>query len=246
MSTFVLVHGGGHGGWCYQAVTRRLRSAGHEVYAPSLTGLGERAHLFRADVDLDCHITDVVNLLHYADLRDVILVGHSYGGMVITGVADRAADRVGHLVYLDAATPVNGQSLVDVAPEMMAFARAESRIVDGVEMCLYPTDATLKYYGVRDPDQLEWMKARLTPHPWQCFEQPLRLTNEAALARIPQSHVCTTLFMRWRDVDGLREKANGRLWDVDTGHDLMITEPDWVAEKLMLAARDDKFEALAP
>ncbi len=78
------------------------------------------------------------------------------------------------------------------------------------------------------------MKARLTPHPWKCFEQPLRLTNEAALAAIPQSHLCTSLFMGFRDVDGLRQKANGRLWDIKTGHDLMITEPDWVADKLML------------
>jgi pimeloyl-ACP methyl ester carboxylesterase len=109
MATYVLVHGGGHGGWCYQAVARLLRSEGHEVYAPSLTGLGERAHLFRSDVDLDCHISDIVNLLRSEDLHDVILVGHSYGGMVITGAADRAADRVGHLVYLDAATPANGQ-----------------------------------------------------------------------------------------------------------------------------------------
>jgi pimeloyl-ACP methyl ester carboxylesterase len=236
VATYVLVHGGGHGGWCYQPVARLLRSHGHEVYAPSLTGLGERAHLFASDVDLDCHITDIANLLHFEDLRDVILVGHSYGGMVITGAADRAADRVGHLVYLDAATPDNGQTLVDQAPEMMAAARANGRIVDGVEMCLYPTDEILPYYGVRDADQLEWMKARLTPHPWKCFEQPLRLTNEAALARIPQTHLCTTLYMRWRDVDGLRRKANGRLWDLDTGHDMMITEPGWVADKLMLVA----------
>jgi pimeloyl-ACP methyl ester carboxylesterase len=234
MATYVLVHGGGHGGWCYQAVARLLRSEGHEVYAPSLTGLGERAHLFRSDVDLDCHITDIVNLLRSEDLHDVILVGHSYGGMVITGAADRAADRVGHLVYLDAATPANGQSLVDVAPEMMAAARADSRIVDGVEMCLYPNDDTLRHYGVRDAEQLEWMKARLTPHPWKCFDQPLRLTDEAALTRIPQSHLCTTLFMRFRDVAGLRQKANGRLWHLDTGHDMMITEPGWVADKLKL------------
>ena len=105
-----------------------------------MTGLGEREHLFGAGVDLDCHITDIANLLHFEDLRDVILVGHSYGGMVITGAADRAVDRVGHLVYLDAATPVNGQALVEQAPEMLAAARAEGRIVDGVEMCLYPTD----------------------------------------------------------------------------------------------------------
>jgi hypothetical protein len=94
----------------------------------------------------------------------------------------------------------------------------------------------LRYYGVRDPELREWMKARLTPHPWKCFEQPLTLTNEDALARIPQSHLCTTKYMWWRDVDGLREKANGRLWDLDTGHDMMLTEPGWVAEKLMLVA----------
>jgi hypothetical protein len=158
--------------------------------------------------------------------------------MVITGVADRATDRVGHLAYLDAATPANGQSLVDVAGAMMAAARADSRIVDGVEMCLYPSDDTLLHYGVRDSGQLEWMKARLTPHPWKCFEQPLRLTNEAALVHIPQSHICSTLFMRFRDVDGLRQKANGRVWDFDTGHDMMITEPGWVANKLMLLAPD--------
>jgi pimeloyl-ACP methyl ester carboxylesterase len=145
VATYVLVHGGGHGGWCYQPVARLLRSHGHEVYAPSLTGLGEREHLFRGGVDLDCHITDIVNLLHFEELRDAILVGHSYGGMVITGAADRAIDRVRHLVYLDAATPVNGQTLAAVAPAMTATARANGRIVDGVEMCLYPTDEILPY-----------------------------------------------------------------------------------------------------
>jgi len=112
MATFVLVHGGGHGGWCYQPVARLLRSQGHDVYTPTLTGLGEREHLLSPDIDLDTQITDVVKTLQFEDLREVILVGHSYGGMVITGVADRATDRVGHLVYLDAAYPQNGQSLV--------------------------------------------------------------------------------------------------------------------------------------
>jgi pimeloyl-ACP methyl ester carboxylesterase len=89
MATYVLVHGGGHGGWCYQRVGRLLRKAGHEVYTPSLTGLAECSHLLSTHVDLDLHIQDIVALLHYEDLEDVILVGHSYGGMVITGVADR-------------------------------------------------------------------------------------------------------------------------------------------------------------
>src|SRR4030095_346687 len=97
MKTYVLVHGGGHGGWCYQPVARILRSKGHEGYAPSLTGLGDREHLLSPAVDLDVHITDIVKLLEFEDLRDVIVVGHSYGGMVITGIADRATDRVGHI-----------------------------------------------------------------------------------------------------------------------------------------------------
>ena len=127
MATYVLVHGGGHGGWCYQRVARRLRAAGHEVHAPSLTGCGDRAHLVGPHVDLDLHTRDVAALLHSEDLRDVILVGHSYGGMVITGAADRAADRVGRLVYLDAANPVNGQSLVDVAGPVINAVRPMAR-----------------------------------------------------------------------------------------------------------------------
>jgi pimeloyl-ACP methyl ester carboxylesterase len=235
--SIVLVHGGGHGGWCFQPLARLLRHNGHDVYAPTLTGLGERAHLFRAGVDLDCHIRDITALLHYEDLRDVVLVGHSYGGMVITGAADRASDRIGHLVYLDAKAPKDGQSLVDVAGPFMAAARSDSRIVDGVEMCLFPSDETLPFYGVCDPQTLEWMRARLTPHPWRCFEQHLRLTNPAALQMIPQSHISTTAFMSLRNVDRLRKISDGRVWDIDTGHDLMITEPEKVAELLDGVAR---------
>lgn len=237
MATIVLVHGGGHGGWCFKPLARLLRNKGHDVYAPTLTGLGERAHLSRAGVDLDCHVNDIVALLHYEDLRNVVLVGHSYGGMVITGAADRASDRVGHLVYLDAMAPKDGQSLVDVAGPFMAAARSDSRIVDGVEMCLFPSAETLPFYGVVDPRTLDWMRTRLTPHPWRCFEQPLQLTNEMVLQSIPQSHISSTLFLSLRDADGLREKWDGRLWDIDTGHDMMITEPNKVAELLDRVAR---------
>ncbi len=140
MHTYVLVHGGGHGGWCYDKVTRRLQALGHRVYAPSLPGLGEHAHVVSPAIDLDAHIDDVVNLLFYEDLHDVIIVGHSYGGMVITGVADRAADRVGKVVYLDAANPVNGQSLVDVAGPHMLMAREMGEVRDGIELVLLPGD----------------------------------------------------------------------------------------------------------
>lgn len=131
MATFVLVHGGGHGGWCYQQVARRLRAAGHEVHCPTLTGLGERAHLLNADIDLDTHIQDVVALMTFEGLEDVILVGHSYGGMVLTGVADRAAERIRELVYLDAAHPRDGESLEIVAPVQMEPTRAMGRTSTG-------------------------------------------------------------------------------------------------------------------
>src|SRR6195256_5965415 len=148
MATYVLVHGGAHGGWCYQRVARLLRSAGHEVYTPTLTGLSERSHLLSPAIDLDLHITDVVAVLHYEDLRDVILVGHSYGGMVITGVADRAAERVGRIVYLDAANPVNGQSLVALSGPIIEATRPMGAVVDGVELVLLSSPEAGLFYGV--------------------------------------------------------------------------------------------------
>jgi pimeloyl-ACP methyl ester carboxylesterase len=237
MATYVLVHGGGHGGWCYQRVARILRAEGHEVYTPTLTGLGERAHLLDRRVDLDRHVTDVAAVLRSEDLRDVILVGHSYGGMVITGAADRAADRVGRLVYLDAATPLNGQSLVDVAGPVINAVRPMGEVVDGVELVLLPAPDAGLLYGVTDPDDLAWMAERLTPHPWRCFEQPLELRNEEALWAIPQFHIVCTSTLATRDRDQMAQaRAERRLWDVDTGHDLMITEPQQTADALVQVA----------
>jgi pimeloyl-ACP methyl ester carboxylesterase len=239
MAQYVLVHGGGHGGWCYQPVARLLQAEGHAVYAPSLTGLGDRAHLVSPAVDLDLHIRDVVALLHSEDLRDVVLVGHSYGGMVITGIADRAADRVGKLVYLDAANPVNGQSLVDVAGPVINAVRPMGATVNGVELVLLPAPGAGAFYGVTDPDVAAWMDERLTGHPWACFEQKLELTNEDALWAIPQYHIVCTSTLATRDpVPIEKARSEGRFWDIDTGHDLMLTEPKWVADTLMEIARD--------
>jgi pimeloyl-ACP methyl ester carboxylesterase len=239
MATFVLVHGGGHGGWCYQPVARRLRSDGHEVYAPTLTGLGERSHVVGPNVDLELHIEDVVAVLHYEDLRDVVLVGHSYGGMVITGVADRAADRVGKLVYLDAANPKNGESLVDVAGPIIEMTRPLGEVVDGVELVLLPSPEAGRFYGVTDPATVAWMDERLTGQPWRCFEQPLVLTDEERLAAMPQYHIVCTSTLATRDRTLMEEaRARGRLWTVDTGHDLMLTEPEQVTGALLAVAAD--------
>jgi pimeloyl-ACP methyl ester carboxylesterase len=207
------------------------------VYAPTLSGLGERAHLAPADIGLETHIRDIAALLHYEDLRGVILVGHSYGGMVITGAADRAIERVGRLVYLDAANPVHGQSLVDVAGPIIEATRPFGETVDGTEMVLLPGPDAGLLYGVTDPADLAWMQTRLTAHPWRCFEEKLDLRDEAAVTALPQYHIVCTSTLATRDpelVAGARQA--GRLWDIDTGHDLMITEPQAVAAALLRVA----------
>jgi pimeloyl-ACP methyl ester carboxylesterase len=234
MATYVLVHGGGHGGWCYAKVKRLLEAAGHEVFAPTLTGLGERQASLSPAIDLDFHIDDVVQLLHYWDLHDVVLVGHSYGGMVVTGIADRAHDRVGKLVYLDAANPRNGQSLVDVAGPVIEVTRPAGAVVDGVELVLLPGEGAAAFYGVTDAEDQAWMDARFTGHPWACFEQKLVLAHEDELWAIPQFHIVCESTIPTRDPEMITAaRADGRLWHIDTGHDLMVTEPRFVADALI-------------
>jgi pimeloyl-ACP methyl ester carboxylesterase len=237
MTTYVLVHGGHHGGWCYKKVARLLRNAGHEVYSPTLTGLGERRHLLSADVDLDMHIADVVGVLTVEDLRDVVLVGHSYGGMVITGVADRVPDRIKELVYLDAAHPRNGESLADVAVQIMAICKQWVREIEGVELVTWPDILQPEFFGVTDPVDIAWMRPRLQQHPWKCYTNKLRLQNEAAVRSLPRTDInCTA---RLREFDD-RRKAEllqaSRAWDIDTGHDIMITEPEKLTQMLLRLA----------
>lgn len=234
MATYVLVHGGGHGGWCFNRLTPLLRAAGHEVHSPTLTGLGERRHLLNPGIDLDTHITDVVNLLEFEDLRDVILLGHSYGGMVITGVADRALDRVGQLVFLDAAHPKNGESLADVSPAMMEWAYQDMRMEGGVELVLWPDAAAIEGYGLTDPADLAWAGPRFTPHPWKCFVQKLDLADEAAVRRIRRISINCTPTLKVRPANKLHRAFEAdRLFEIDTGHDLMITEPRALADMLL-------------
>ncbi len=234
MTTYVLVHGGGHGGWCYAKVKRILEAAGHEVFAPSLTGLAERSRSLSQSVDLDHHIDDVVQLLHYWDLTDVVLVGHSYGGMVITGVADRSFERIGKLVYLDAANPRNGQSLLDVAGPVIEMTRPMGTTVNGVELVLLPAPGAAAFYGVSDPIDQAWMDNRLTAHPWRCFEQKLDLRHEDELWEIPQFHIVCESTLLTRDPAMIAAaRAAGRLWHTDTGHDLMVTEPRFVSDALI-------------
>lgn len=233
MATFVLVHGGGHGGWCYQKVARILQAKGQIVYAPSLPGMGEHTHELRPGIDLDLHIDAVAALLFSEDLTDAILVGHSYGGMVITGAADRSADRVGHRVYLDAAYPVDGESLHEHAYQNIEGARQTLYVEHGVELVMKPDPMHPAFFGIHDPELAQWTYERLTPQPWACFAQKISFNNEAAMRAIPESHIVCTETIPGRDIELMKERSQGRVWDIDTGHDLMLTEPEWVAERLM-------------
>ena len=237
MATFVLVHGGGHGGWCYRKVAGLLRQAGHDVFTPTLTGLAERSHLVSPAVDLETHITDIVNLLAYEDLRRVILVGHSYGGMVITGVADRAADRIAELVYLDAAHPRDGESLAHIAPTQMEPTYAGVRVVGDVELVMWPFPGMAQFFGITDPLDAAWTESKLTPHPWKCFSQPLTLVNGDTATRLKRTNInCTASLRGSPDEARARQLEGERNFEIDTGHDLMITEPEAVTGFLLQVA----------
>jgi pimeloyl-ACP methyl ester carboxylesterase len=245
MATFVLVHGGGHGGWCYQRLARLLRAEGHEVHCPTLTGLGERRHLLGPAINLDTHIEDVVNLLFHEDLRDVYLAGHSYGGMVITGVADRALDRVGHLVFLDASHPQNGEALSDVAPGMMDYAYSHMRVQDGIEVIELPEDEAIRSYGLTDPADMAWAKPRLAPHPWACYTQKLVMRHEDAVRKLPRTSINCTPTLKIRPPELLHRTLEGdHIFEIDTGHDLMITEPRKVADMLIEVVRREEAKSI--
>ena len=182
MATFVLVHGSGGGGWYWQPVAWLLRAAGSEVYTPTLTGVGDRSHLADCAIDLNTHIKDVANLLFYEDLTDVILVGHSYGGMVITGVAAAVPERLDLLVYLDAYLPDEGQSEADLWPAPMRRAMEADESVGRGQRPLPPP----AFFGITDPEMADWVSARTTPHPMATYKQapPVGGAETAALERV--------------------------------------------------------------
>src|SRR6266487_878936 len=167
MAVFVLVHGGWGGGWEWRRVEERLRAAGHDVFRPTLTGLGERRHLLNREVDLDTHIEDVLALLHFEDLDDVVLCGQSYGGMVVTGVADRTPERIRHLVYIDGFVPHSGESVFDLFPDAFAETLREKARQNGdgmrVPFFLSAEQATAARGA--------WYAERISDHPLNTFEQ---------------------------------------------------------------------------
>jgi pimeloyl-ACP methyl ester carboxylesterase len=223
MATVVIVHGAFGGGWEWREVARLLQGEGHEVIRTTLTGLGERSHLATATVDLDTHVKDVVQQLEFDDLRDVVLVGHSYGGMVVTGAADRVPERIARIVYVDAFVPRDGESLFDLAgPDVTGFLRGSA--VDGL---VPPPGGTPSQYPA-------WYVERSRPHPLACFEQPIRLEGRAEA--IPRSYVrCLQSDVPLdRCVTRARE-AGWAMAEIDTHHDAQVAEPAELARLLTAA-----------
>lgn len=231
MTNFVLVHGGWHGGWCWRKVARRLRDQGHDVFTPTLTGLGERSHLLTADVNLDTQIRDVVNVIDYEDLDRVVLVGHSFGGMVISGVADRMAARVAALVYLDAFVPEDGDSLLAITTD--GFRQF---LTDGASRLggLASPPISAEGFSVNPADRA-WVDAKCTPHPFAAFLQRISLTG--AWKSVPRKVYVYCDGWSPNPFADLHDQLNADPgWTAHTapcGHDIMIDLPDELADMLL-------------
>ena len=240
MPTFLLIHGAWHGGWCWWKTAPLLRDAGHTVYAPSLTGLGDRQHLARlippAVLNLDLHVQDMVQLLDANNLSDVILVGHAYAGMVITGVAELRPERISTLVYVNGVAPSDGEAMIDQlaavrGPEFVA--RIQQHIKDGEPFMAEPTTSAEidRRWGISDADDQAFVLPRLAPQPTLTFSQPVRTGNPQAAALRREFILCSE-----SGFESVAQRAAANGWGVhhiDTGHDPMITTPSELAGILL-------------
>jgi len=231
--TFVLLHGAWHGAWCWKKLVPLLHAQGHSVYTPTQTGLGERSHLLSRDITIDTFVQDLVNVLEWEDLTDVVLVGHSFAGVPITGAADRVPERIRHLVYLDSLIIENGQSPFDMLPPEAAAARRKlaQESSDGLSIPV-PSPAA---FNVTDAADAAWLEAKCTPHPLSTWESPLQLKNPTVGNGLPATYVAVRpLYPTLGDVRAFAKAQKG--WDyveLDAGHDAMVTSPEPLAELLL-------------
>ncbi|WP_410636153.1 alpha/beta fold hydrolase [Amycolatopsis sp. cmx-4-83] len=230
-TTYVLVHGAWHTGQAWARVVPRLAASGSRVFTPTLTGYGETTHLLGPDVGLGTHTADVVRLLVEADLHDVVLVGHSYAGLVISAVANQVPERIARLVYLDAMVPTDGENALDVMPVTRTMLGNGWRVPPLPEL-----PAPFGLFGVTDPGDVAWVRTMLSDQSLRCLEEPVAMDNPA-LAAIPRTHIHCTVkpagFDR-RPVPAVQ--PNGEPADVRelaTGHDCMIIEPAGLAALLL-------------
>jgi len=227
-ATFVLVHGAGHGGWCWQRVADRLAPKGHRVFAPTLTGLCERSHLASDKVDLTTHINDIVNEIKWKDLDQVVLVGHSYGGMVITGVAEQMGSRIASIVYLDAFLPSDGQSLMDVVMQLGGGTPPPTP---------FSGAAFAAFLEVNEEDRA-WVAGKVTEQPPGTVLEKLRVSG--AFLKVPRKTFVRVTKGEQPFFKAVADRyATDPAWQVhtiDCGHDMMIDRPDELTSILEGAA----------
>jgi len=229
---FVLVHGAFHGGWCWGPVAEILRSQGNRVFTPTFTGVGERAHLMSPAIDLNTFIRDVTAVIEYEELNNIVLVGHSFGGYVISGVVDRMADRIGSMVYLDAPMGGNGVSVFGEAPPDVRQARMSAAIdVDGTKAIAPPSSTT---FGLSDAAQVAWVDRRMTPMPLKPYDTPLVLKS-AAGDNLPKRFIrCTQPALPNIEPSARYAREHGWTYaELPTGHDAMVSLPKEVAAMLL-------------
>lgn len=231
MATFVLVHGAWSGAHDFRTVRRLLREAGHEVFTPSMTGVGERVHLASPQVGLTTHITDVVNAIVYEDLRDIVLLGFSYGGFVVTGALEHIADRVRHLVYLDAFVPYDGE----VADAGAAAQQRRRPAGPGTDWLLPPPAREFA-----DPEFTAWFTARRTPQPINCFAEPIRVVRPVEDYPFTRTFIKATGEPRpdpggpfWAAADRAVNSPAWQYREIDTNHMIPSNRPEELAQLLL-------------
>ena len=241
--TYVLAHGSWHGGWCWRPVADRLRAAGHRVFAPSYTGMGDRAHLLSRSITIDTFIEDLVQVIETEELQDVILVGHSFGGVPITGVADRIPERIGHLVYFDSIVLESGQDSFSNYPKEEAEARiaAAGKATDGLAVPV--PDPLPPVWGIaQGTPEYEWAQRRLTPHPLGSYTTPLKLNHPIGNG-LPRTYIhCTEpshpVLESSRE---LVKSQSGWNWvEIAAPHEAHMTHPELLTEVLLAAASAPK------
>ena len=222
MATIVLAHGAWSAAWAWKKMRPLMARSGNIFFTPTYTGLGERAHLANPSIDLDTHIEDVLGVLEFEDLHDVVLLGHSYGGMVATGVADRARARINHLIYLDAFVPQDGQSLFDLVPEeQRERQRASAKAGDGWRVAPNPTPEDTA------PEDRAWIANKRLPHPLKCMDTKLKLRHGPLT--LPRSYIVAT-----RNLHGpfgrfaalARTTQGWACYEIDSSHSPNVTAPD--------------------
>jgi pimeloyl-ACP methyl ester carboxylesterase len=231
MTTFVLVHGAWGGAHGFRHVRRILQAEGHQVFTPSLTGIGERVHLASPLVNLGTHVRDVVNQVLYEDLQDIVLVGYSYGGFVVTGTLEHIADRVRHLVYLDAFVPKDGESL---ASHVHGAGRSRTGIGEA-----WLVDAPTREF--EDSSEGQWMKPRRTAHPRDCFTEPVHLARPLEEFEFTRTYIKATIGDKdepgvaafWRAAGHAAASPAWDYFEIETDHMVSSNKPVETARLLL-------------